>query len=116
MVPQKVHEALKVITDYVGKEENKHKIYLKDLFEQAKFLKSEWIFWNAEAMMHVNFKIKPTTKRLGYALANGRCTERLSKAKKELLSKIEKEFDMDDYVFSCTHYDEKSNGYYFRRS
>jgi hypothetical protein len=116
MVPQKVNDALKTLCDYFGEEKLKHDKYLTDLFEQAKKSKSEFVFNYAEAMMHVNLQIKPTTKRLGYALANVKSPEPLSKENSDLLEKIKNEFDREGYIFRNTNYDECSNGYFFRRN
>ena len=116
MFPKKVHEALKILVDYFDEEKSNHDEYLLSLFEQAKKSRSEWILWHAEAMMHANLKVKPTTERLGYALANGRCPKTISSKNNKLLDSICVEFDKADYIFRTTHYDECENGHYFRRS
>lgn len=70
-----------------------------------------------EAMCHIQLSIKPKTSRLGYELANIDVTEVPKNAvEKELLFKVLKYLDVSHYVFSYTHYDEYSNGFYFRRS
>ena len=116
MFPKKVTEALNILVDYFDEEKSKHDEYLHGLFEQAKKSKNEWILWNAEAMMHANLKVKPTTERLGYALANAYSNKTISSKNRELLDSICAEFDKADYIFRTTHYDEYENGHYFRRS
>ncbi len=69
------------------------------------------------AMCHVCLSRKPTIKQLGYELSSIDVTS-VPKNKKEedLLRKILGYLSVSNYVFSYTHYDECSNGFYFRRS
>jgi hypothetical protein len=63
-------------------------------------------------------------KDLGYLIADishrvgGRKWEQITKDKEELklLNKVLGYLDIDDFVFNNTHYDECSNGFFFRRS
>lgn len=42
--------------------------------------------------------------------------EKLSEEEEKLLKAILREFDVSTFIFTFTHYDECSNGYFFRRS
>jgi hypothetical protein len=72
-----------------------------------------------EALRHRVLKEKPTTERLGYALAD--IYQELNQIpqnerEEKLLRDVLSHLDVADYIFSHTHYDECSNGYFFRRS
>lgn len=100
---------------------------IETLAAQAREFKVDWLSRIAEAMLHRKFGHKPATKDLGYALADD-----YSMMHRELgypfsgckiqpdvrvtLNEMLKHFDLIEYVFSKTRYDECSNGFFFRRS
>lgn len=87
------------------------------LYKEAIRSDCEAIRFLAEAMLHTRQKVKPSVEKLGYELASLNYDSRkendeTNKLYRRLLQKI----DVTDYVFAHTHYDECSNGYFFRRS
>jgi len=109
-----------------------------DLLEQTKTMECPMLIAMAEAMLVCNHNIKPHVfkklypneeQQLGYLLANwSRQTngflnlfeEVFFEEDKEeltrLAKKILKRFEISDFIFAQTHYDECDNGFYFRRS
>jgi len=73
----------------------------------------------AEAMRHVVLKEQPTTPKLGYEIASIDAKQnQIPKNDEELklLGRVLGYLNVSSYVFGNTHYDECSNGFYFRRS
>lgn len=87
------------------------------LFQESQKSQNEYIRMLGEARLHDLNKVKPTTPKLGYFLADNSFDHDGSTETDEYLySELRKGFDISDYIFSTTHYDECSGGHYFRRS
>lgn len=95
----------------------------KRIVKNAADSSNEAIRLLVEAFNHFKTGEKPTTERLAYQLANiyGTYRGELKSAvetdeDKRILRDVLSQFDVVDYVFTHTHYDECSNGFFFRRS
>ena len=93
----------------------------KELALRAKATNIECLSLMAECMLHSIYNIKPTTEKAGYRLAeifleidlNCRAKD---KEIRKTANELNERFDASSYIFATTHYDEFSNGYFFRRS
>ena len=115
------YDAIKVLVDALIKarleaKENDVRL-LSGQIDETKNSKLQLI---AEAMRHVVLKEKPTTENLGYTISE--FSEKdlknipTNENEKILLKNVLSNIDIIDYVFATTHYDECSNGFFFRRS
>jgi hypothetical protein len=90
---------------------------IRKLATEAIDTKNKFLVLCAEAMLHDNLEQQPTTERLGYELADIKeSSSKLTKEQKSIYNKINQVFDVYNYIFSHTHYDECSGDYFFRRS
>lgn len=101
---------------------------IETLANKARDFKLDWLSRIAEAMLHRKLGHKPTTKELGYALADDysmlhRDLGYPFNFKKQIpadvfktLKEMQMHFDLTDYIFAKTHYDECDNGFFRRRS
>lgn len=89
------------------------------LYKEAIRSDCEAIRFLAEAMLHVRQGVKPSVEKLGYELANLDYIYKSNRENEEtnaLYRRLIRKLDITDYVFAHTHYDECSNGHFFRRS
>ena len=95
---------------------------------------SEFVKVYFEAVAHQLLGIEPKTEKLGYKLAdfsggtemgiiydiiarNGGKLEATLEEKEDMIRVSDYfDFSVSDYIFNHTHYDESSNGWFFRRS
>lgn len=96
-----------------------------DLAQEAKNTKIDWLSFLADAFLHEKLRIKPAEPKFGYVIAklyqtitenSERNRDKLSQEVFLIINKIVSRFDVPEYVFRHTHYDECSNGRFFRRS
>lgn len=96
---------------------------VKSLNNQICLLDNQVLKLFAEAMCHEVLRYKPQTERLGYELAdisrkyNGDFSRVIfTDEERYLFKKVLNYLDWCSYIFNHTHYDECSNGFFFRRS
>ena len=98
---------------YLSKEDS-----IKNLVKRLKASDSQVLCMFADAILHQKFGIKPKDTKLGYTISSlpNHKHFNFNDKQKELYEQSMDVINIEEYVFSTTHYDECSNGFYYRRS
>jgi hypothetical protein len=107
---------MKLIKDALQMKENEEILSLRQKCVASGI---EYLDLLSEAVLHEKLNILPTTEKLGYCIASEYYnfdTSKMDKNTKELYYSIRRYLDVEDYVFSTTHYDSMSSGSFFRMS
>ena len=91
---------------------------MNDIYVRAMSSKNEKMRLVGEAFGHLSLKIKPTTEKLGYVLAELEGNFDFDGTDNELFIEMTDKYDFrpSKYIYATTHYDTCDNGYYFRWS